>query len=357
MDLFLKENKSSRIACEVLITTGFLQIAGEVSSETDIDQRLIESGVRDLIALIGYTNENIGFDARRAKVDIRLHTQSPDIAQGVTGKGLYKKEGAGDQGMMFGFAIDETESLMPMPIDYSHKILRKLADIRHSKKVDFLLPDAKSQVTVQYENGKPESIPTIVVSSQHRPDTNYDQIKESIIELCIKKVVPTQYLNKTEYFINPTGKFIIGGPHGDCGLTGRKIIVDTYGGFARHGGGAFSGKDPSKVDRSAAYMMRYVAKNLVASRMASVCEIQIAYAIGIAKPVSISVNTFGTGKLADHEFENMISENFDLTPKGIRETLSLRDVEYLPTATYGHFGREGPSFTWENTDKVSVFQK
>ena len=340
-----------------MVTTNFLQIAGEVSSEAEVAPSLIESGVRDLIAQIGYTDNDIGFDANKADVDIRLHTQSPDIAQGVTGEGLYRDEGAGDQGMMFGFATDETESFMPTPIYYSHKILKRLADLRHSKMAEFLLPDAKSQVTVQYQQGKPKSIPTIVVSSQHIPGIDHDHIEEFIIESCIKEVIPVEYLSHTEYFINPTGKFIIGGPHGDCGLTGRKIIVDTYGGFSRHGGGCFSGKDPSKVDRSAAYMMRYVAKNLVASKMASTCEIQVAYAIGVSKPVSVSVNTFDTGKLSDEEFENIILTNFDLTPRGIRETLSLRNIEYLPTATYGHFGREGASFTWERTDKTSVFQK
>ena len=357
MDIFLRADRSSRTACEALISTDFLQIAGEVSSEANIDYQTIGSKARDLIASIGYTDKDIGFDARTAEVNIRLHNQSPDIAQGVTGEGLYKTEGAGDQGMMFGFAIDETESLMPMPIYYSHKILQKLSSLRHSEEVDFLLPDAKSQVTVEYENGMPRSIPVIIVSSQHRPHAKHDQIKEFIIESCIKKVIPAGYLKEVRYFINPTGKFVIGGPHGDCGLTGRKIIVDTYGGFARHGGGAFSGKDPSKVDRSAAYMMRYVAKNLVASQMARACEIQVAYAIGVADPVSISVNTFGTGKLPDTEFEKLIHENFDLTPKGIRKTLSLRDIEYLPTATYGHFGREGASFTWEKVDKAMVFQK
>jgi S-adenosylmethionine synthetase len=313
--------------------------------------------VRDVIKDIGYVHDDIGFDYRTANVHILLHEQSQDIAQGVTGEGLHKEEGAGDQGMMFGFAINETDALMPMPIYYSHKILEHLAFLRKSGKLSFLRPDAKSQVTVRYEKGKPVGIQTVVVSTQHTPDIEHSKLSEQVIEECVKKVLPAELLKATQYYINPTGRFVIGGPHGDCGLTGRKIIVDTYGGYGRHGGGAFSGKDPSKVDRSAAYMMRYVAKNVVASGIASQCEIQVAYAIGVAKPVSLVVNTFGTGKMGDDKIEKIILENFDLTPRGIRETLNLRNIKYRPTASYGHFGREGHnSFTWEKTDKVDVFR-
>ncbi len=357
LDLYLSGDSASRVACEALITTNYLQIAGEVSSQHDVSHDKIETQARELLSRIGYTHEDIGFDAKKAEVNIQLHTQSPDIAQGVTGCGLHKNEGAGDQGMMFGFAINESENFMPMPIDYSHKILKKLAELRHSGELSFLRPDAKSQVTVRYENRIPKSIPVIVVSSQHAPDVSHDQISEAIIESCIKKVIPEKWLYETKYYINPTGRFVIGGPFGDCGLTGRKIIVDTYGGFARHGGGAFSGKDPSKVDRSAAYMARYIAKNLVASGIASMCEIQLAYAIGIDEPVSILVNTFGTSDISDEILETIVKENFDLTPKGIREALSLRNISYLPSASYGHFGRSEASFTWENLNKTNVFQK
>ena len=357
LDLYLAADPSSRVACESLITTNFLQIAGEISSQCEVPHKTIEAKAREIITQIGYTHQDIGFDASNAEIDIRLHTQSPDIAQGVTGDGLYKNEGAGDQGMMFGFAINENKNFMPMPIDFSHKILKKLAELRHSGEISFLRPDAKSQVTVTYKDQKPELIPVIVVSSQHTPDISHEQITEAIIELCIKKVIPSIWLDKTKYYINPTGRFVIGGPFGDCGLTGRKIIVDTYGGFARHGGGAFSGKDPSKVDRSAAYMARYVAKNVVASKIASICEIQLAYAIGVAEPVSILVNTFGTGSISDERIEAIIRKNFDFTPKGIRQELALRDISYLPSAAYGHFGREGDSFTWEKTNKIDVFKK
>ena len=357
LDMYLSGDPASRVACESLVTTNFLQIAGEVSSQHDINHASIEKKAREVINEIGYNHDDIGFNAHTAEIDIRLHTQSPDIAQGVTGEGLHKDEGAGDQGMMFGFAVDESEGLMPMPIYYSHRILQRLSELRHSGELAFLRPDSKSQVTVQYEDLKAKSIPVIVVSSQHTPEVDHAAIKEAIIESCIKKVIPSQWLTDTKYHINPTGRFVIGGPFGDCGLTGRKIIVDTYGGFGRHGGGAFSGKDPSKVDRSAAYMMRYVAKNLVASGVASMCEIQVAYAIGVAKPVSVLVNTFGTGKIPDDQLEDIVKENFDLTPKGIRTTLNLRNISYLPTASYGHFGREGASFTWEKTDKDHIFKK
>ncbi|MDH5719044.1 MAG: methionine adenosyltransferase [Spirochaetia bacterium] len=355
LDAYLALDESSRVACESLITTGHLVVAGEISSKGEISKTEIEKLARNVVKNIGYTSEELGFDSENANVDVRAHTQSPDIAQGVIGEGLYKEEGAGDQGLMFGYANNETDALMPMPIYYSHRILQELAKVRHNKTVDFLGPDSKSQVTVKYVDDKPVSIETVVVSTQHSESATREQISEAVIEMAVKKVIPHEFLNNTKYLINPTGRFVVGGPHGDCGLTGRKIIVDTYGGYARHGGGAFSGKDPSKVDRSAAYMLRYVAKNIVASGIAEKCEIQAAYAIGVAKPVSVLVNTFGTGKFDDEKIEKLVLENFDLTPKGIRETLNLRKIKYLPTASYGHFGREGDSFTWENTDKKNVF--
>ena len=353
LDAFLAKDSASRVACETLVTTDQVVIAGEVSSQGKIDNSELDKIARSVINEIGYDRDGIGFNANTAKFDILLHTQSPDIAQGVTGEGMYKEEGAGDQGMMFGFAINETEALMPMPIYYSHKILESLAQIRKSKELYFLLPDAKSQVTVQYENGKPKEVTTVVVSTQHTEEATHEQITEGVIESCVKKVIPAEFLKNTKYFINPTGRFVIGGPHGDCGLTGRKIIVDTYGGFARHGGGAFSGKDPSKVDRSAAYMTRYIAKNIVAAGLADRCELQVAYAIGVAEPVSVSFDSFGTGKKSDSELAEIVRANFDLTPRGIRETLKLRENVYLPTARYGHFGREGASFPWERVDRAA----
>ncbi len=357
LDAFLKKDNSARVACETLVTTQHMSIAGEVSAHGSIDNAELEGIARKVVQDIGYDREDIGFDGKTAKVDILLHSQSADIAQGVVdGEGLHKEEGAGDQGMMFGFAINETPALMPAPIYYSHKILQKLAELRKSAALPFILPDSKSQVTVQYKGGKPVAVNTVVVSSQHTDDATHEKITESIIEECVKKVIPAELLTDTHYYINPTGRFVIGGPHGDCGLTGRKIIVDTYGGFARHGGGAFSGKDPSKVDRSAAYMTRYIAKNLVASGIAHMAELQVAYAIGVAKPVSVLVDTFGTGKISDEKIEEIVKEKFELTPRGIRNTLSLRENTYLPTAAYGHFGRDGDSFPWEKTDKADVFK-
>lgn len=359
LDAYLELDNTTRVACESLTTTDHVTVAGEISTSPrgHITKDQIEQIARGVMKDIGYVHDDIGFDYRTANVHILLHEQSQDIAQGVTGEGLHKEEGAGDQGMMFGFAIDETDALMPMPIYYSHKILEHLTGLRKSGKLAFLRPDAKSQVTVRYEKGKPAGIQTVVVSTQHTPEVEHSKLTEQVIEECVKKVLPAALLKGTHYYINPTGRFVVGGPHGDCGLTGRKIIVDTYGGYGRHGGGAFSGKDPSKVDRSAAYMMRYVAKNVVASGIASQCEIQVAYAIGVAKPVSLVVNTFGTGKVGDDKIEKIIMENFDLTPWGIRETLNLRNIKYRPTAAYGHFGREGQnSFTWEKTDKAHVFK-
>jgi S-adenosylmethionine synthetase len=359
LDAYLALDNTTRVACESLTTTDHVTVAGEISTSPkgSIGKDKIEQIARDVMKDIGYVHDDIGFDAKTAQVHILLHEQSKDIAQGVTGDGLHKEEGAGDQGMMFGFAIDETDALMPMPIYYSHKILEELTRLRKSGAMPFLRPDAKSQVTVKYEKGKPVGIQTVVVSTQHTPEVEHGKLAEQVIEMCLKKVLPTELLKNTKYYINPTGRFVVGGPHGDCGLTGRKIIVDTYGGYGRHGGGAFSGKDPSKVDRSAAYMMRYVAKNVVASGVASQCEIQVAYAIGVAKPVSLLVNTFGTGKMPDEKIEELIMANFDLTPRGIREALNLRNIKYRPTAAYGHFGRTGQdSFTWENTDKAGVFK-
>jgi len=356
LDAYLAIDKTARVACESLITTNHMTIAGEVSATKEISKADIEKMARAVVKKIGYNSEEVGFNADTAEVNILLHAQSPDIAMGVTGEGLHKEEGAGDQGLMFGFAINETEELMPMPIYFSHMILKDLAAKRHNNSLKFLRPDAKSQVTVKYEKGLPVSIDTVVVSTQHSADISHKDLSESVIEEVIKKVLPAQFLKNTRYLINPTGQFIIGGPHGDCGLTGRKIIVDTYGGYARHGGGAFSGKDPSKVDRSAAYMMRYIAKNIVASGVASVCELQVAYAIGVAQPVSVLINTFGTGKVPDEKLEQIVSEKLDLSPRGIREQLGLRDVTYLPSASYGHFGRSEASFTWERTDIKDIFK-
>ncbi|MBS0619008.1 MAG: methionine adenosyltransferase [Spirochaetes bacterium] len=359
LDAYLALDNTTRVACESLTTTDHVTVAGEISTSPkgSLGKDKIEQIARDVMKDIGYVHDDIGFDYRSAHVHVLLHEQSQDIAQGVIGEGLHKEEGAGDQGMMFGFAINETAALMPMPIYYSHKILEELTALRKSGALPFLRPDAKSQVTVKYVKGRPAGIQTVVVSTQHTPDVEHKKLSEQVIEACVKKVLPAELLKDTNYYINPTGRFVVGGPHGDCGLTGRKIIVDTYGGYGRHGGGAFSGKDPSKVDRSAAYMMRYVAKNVVASGIADQCEIQVAYAIGVAKPVSLVVNTFGTGKIGDDKIEQLIQAQFDLTPRGIRETLNLRNIKYRPTAAYGHFGREGHnSFTWEKTDKAGVFK-
>lgn len=356
LDAYLSRDPAARVAAETLVTTNHVTLAGEVSAESPIENDELESIIRKTTADIGYTHEDIGFDSKNANVQILLHAQSSDIAQGVTGEGMYKEEGAGDQGMMFGYAVNETEEKMPMAIYYAHQILKSLSEKRKSGEMAFLRPDAKAQVSIRYEDGKPQEVETIVVSTQHTPDVDHDKIKEAVIDGVVPKIFPEELIKNVRYYINPTGRFVIGGPHGDAGLTGRKIIVDTYGGYARHGGGAFSGKDPSKVDRSAAYMMRYVAKNIVASGIAEQCEIQVAYAIGVADPVSIVVNTFGTGKVSDRELEDIVRKEFDLTPRGIRETLGLRTIRYLPTASYGHFGRRGDSFPWENTDKASVFK-
>jgi len=356
LDAFLAGDRKSRVACETLVTTDFICVAGEVTSHAKID---VEKIARGVVRDIGYTHKDIGFDADTAEVMVRLHAQSPDISQGVTeGEGLFKEQGAGDQGMMFGFAINETSSLMPLPIDLSHKLVKKLADLRHSGKLSDILPDAKSQVTVEYKDGKPSRVDTVVISTQHRESLDHKTLTEMMIESVIKSVIEPSMLQNTRFLINPTGKFVVGGPHGDCGLTGRKIIVDTYGGYGRHGGGAFSGKDPSKVDRSAAYMARYVAKNVVAAGLATKCEVQISYAIGYHEPISVMVDTFGTGTIDDSEIVKRVRANFDLRPAGIIKTLKLLEEgrTYRQTAAYGHFGRDGETFTWEKTDRAAALR-
>jgi S-adenosylmethionine synthetase len=355
LDAMLEQDPKSRVACETLITTGLVVVAGEITTKANIDFQKV---VREAIARTGYTDATIGFDSKTCAVMVTLDKQSPDIAQGVTeGEGMFKEQGAGDQGMMFGFACDETEDLMPMPIHYSHRLMEKLAELRQNKTLPWLRPDSKSQVTVEYVDGKPKRIDTVVLSTQHGEDVEHATIEKEIIEKCVKAVIPANLLDaKTHYFINPTGRFVIGGPMGDCGLTGRKIIVDTYGGMGRHGGGAFSGKDPSKVDRSAAYAARYVAKNIVAAGLATRCEVQVAYAIGYPKPVSVYVETFGTGKLSPESLELLVQEHFDLTPGGIVRMLDLLKPRYRATAVHGHFGRKGDSFTWEKTDKADALR-
>ncbi|MFW5771523.1 MAG: methionine adenosyltransferase, partial [Spirochaetota bacterium] len=326
-------------------------ISGEITSSQGVDYERI---ARDVIAGIGYTSNDIGFDAEGCEMEVYVHAQSADISQGVTeGAGLHKDQGAGDQGMMFGYAVDETEELMPMPILYAHKLVKRLAEARKDGSIPFVRPDSKSQVTVQYEKGKPKRIDGIVISTQHSDDVTLEQIREAVTEIVIKDVIPSaMWDNKTKIFVNPTGRFVIGGPNGDTGLTGRKIIVDTYGGMGRHGGGAFSGKDPSKVDRSAAYMGRYIAKNIVAAKLAHRCEVQVAYAIGVAEPVSVMVETFGTGVISDDDIASKVRDVFDLRPKALIGDLDLLRPIYRKTAAYGHFGRNEPEFTWEKISMV-----
>ena len=348
LDAMLAQDPKSRVACETMCLTGLVLVGGEITSKAQVD---IQELVRGVVERIGYDDSAMGFDHRSCAVLNALNKQSPDINQGVDRSD--GEIGAGDQGMMFGFAVDETEELMPMPISYAHKLMRALTDARKGGKLPFLRPDGKGQVTVRYEGGKPKEITTVVISSQLAPDASNDRIREGIIEEVVKKVIPAELLAKdVVYHINPTGRFVVGGPHGDAGLTGRKIIVDTYGGMGRHGGGAFSGKDPSKVDRSAAYMARYIAKNVVASGAATRCEVQLAYAIGIAEPVSIHVDTFGTGKVSEDKISDAIREHFRLTPKGIIESLDLLRPIFSPTAAYGHFGN--PAYSWERTDKAAA---
>ncbi|WP_313950332.1 methionine adenosyltransferase [Accumulibacter sp.] len=355
LDAILAEDPAARVACETLVSTGLVVISGEITTKAHINYREI---AQETVRRIGYDNSEIGFDYKSCAILTAINRQSPDIAQGVDeGHGIDLDQGAGDQGLMFGYACNETPSLMPLPIHYAHRIMQRQGEVRRDGRLPWLRPDAKSQLTVRYVDGKPVSIDTIVVSTQHDPDVSHAQISEAVIEEIIKPVVPQEILSSnTRYLVNPTGRFVVGGPHGDCGLTGRKIIVDTYGGAARHGGGAFSGKDPSKVDRSAAYAARYVAKNIVAAGLADRCEVQVAYAIGVARPVSLMVNTFGTGKVDDEVIVELIDKHFDLRPKGIIQSLNLLRPIYRKTAAYGHFGRDEPEFTWEATDKAAALR-
>ncbi len=352
LDAILTQDPKSRVACETMVTTGMAIIAGEITTNAVVDYPKV---VRETIKEIGYNDSAMGFDWETCAVLTSIDRQSPDISQGVTeGEGLFKDQGAGDQGLMFGYACTETKELMPMTILLSHQLVKKLADVRKSGLLNFLRPDSKSQVSIQYIDGKPAYVDTVVISSQHTPEVTHKEIEERIIEEVVKKVIPANMITeKTRYLINPTGRFVIGGPMGDCGLTGRKIIVDSYGGHGAHGGGAFSGKDPSKVDRSAAYMGRYVAKNLVAAGLCDKCEVQVAYAIGVAEPVSVLVDTAGTGKIPSKRIAEIAREVFDLRPRAIIEQLDLLRPIYKLTAAYGHFGRELPEFTWEKTDKVA----
>jgi S-adenosylmethionine synthetase len=356
LDAIMEQDKACRVACETLVTTGLAFIAGEITTECYVDMPEI---VRNTIREIGYSSSQMGFDWRTCSVLTSIDHQSPDIAQGVNvGQGLFKDQGAGDQGLMFGYATDETPELMPMPIMYAHKLTQRLAKVRKNGALDFLRPDGKSQVTIEYENGTPLRVDTVVVSTQHKPDVIHEDLREAVIEEVVKKVIPVEMIDgDTRYFINPTGRFVVGGPMGDCGLTGRKIIVDTYGGQGSHGGGCFSGKDPSKVDRSASYMGRYVAKNLVAAGLAKKCEVQIAYAIGVAQPVSIMVDFMGTGKINETRARQIVDEVFDLRPAAIIEDLNLLRPIYGKTSAYGHFGRNDPDFTWETTDKADIIRE
>ena len=349
LDALLVQDPNARVACETMVKTGMVILAGEVTSSANID---FEQVCRDTIIDVGYDSSDIGFDGASCAVINALGKQSPDIAMGVDETADHE-QGAGDQGLMFGYASNETDVLMPAPVTYSHLLVKRQADVRKDGTLPFLRPDAKSQLTFRYEDGAPVAIDAVVLSTQHDPDISLADLQEAVMEEIIKPVLPANWLSaQTKYFINPTGNFVIGGPVGDCGLTGRKIIVDTYGGMARHGGGAFSGKDPSKVDRSAAYAGRYVAKNIVAAGLADRCEIQVSYAIGVAEPTSISINTFGTGKLSDDAIEALVREHFDLRPKGLISMLDLKKPIYLPTASYGHFGRTEDSFSWEKTDRA-----
>ena len=352
LDAMLDQDTASRVACETLVTTGMVVVAGEVTTKAWVDMQKV---VRDTVQEIGYTDSNMGFDFNTCAVLISLDKQSPNIAQGVNeGEGAHTEQGAGDQGLMFGYACDETPELMPLPIQLAHRLTERLSHVRKDGTMDYLRPDGKSQVTVRYVDGMPKSVDAVVISTQHAEEVSQSQLHEDIKKNVISPVIPEKYLNdSTQYHINPTGIFVIGGPQGDCGLTGRKIIVDTYGGMGRHGGGAFSGKDPSKVDRSAAYAARHVAKNVVAAGLASRCEVQLAYAIGVAEPVSVSVETFGTNKIDESKIIELIRNNFELKPAGLIRALNLLRPIYQKTAAYGHFGREIPEFTWEATDKAN----
>lgn len=355
LDAILSQDPHARVACETLVTTNLCVLAGEITTRAVIDYGSI---ARDTIRRIGYDDPALGFDADNCAVMSAIHKQSPDIAQGVNeGEGLFLDQGAGDQGLMFGYACDETPQLMPLPIYLAHRLVERQAELRKDGRLPWLRPDAKSQVSVRYVDGRPAHVDTVVLSTQHHPGISHRQLTEAVIEEIIKPVIPKEMIkDDIKYLVNPTGRFVIGGPHGDTGLTGRKIIVDTYGGAAPHGGGAFSGKDPSKVDRSAAYAARYVAKNIVAAGLASRCLIQVAYAIGVAEPVALMVQTFGTGKIAECRIEELVRQHFDLRPKGIIQSLNLLRPIYTKTAAYGHFGRDEPEFTWEALDKAELLR-
>ncbi len=355
LDAILAQDPKARVAAETLVSTGLTVLAGEITTSAHVNYAKV---ARDTIRRIGYNDPELRFDADGCSVHVCYGTQSPDIAQGVDeGKGLFLDQGAGDQGLMFGYACDETPELMPFPIYYAHRLVERQSQLRRDGRLAWLRPDAKSQLTVRYVDGKPHSIDTVVLSTQHHPSKTHKEIEEAVIEEIIKPVIPKHMLTeKTKYYVNPTGSFVIGGPHGDSGLTGRKIIVDTYGGAAPHGGGAFSGKDPSKVDRSAAYAARYVAKNVVAAGLAKSCEVQVSYAIGVARPMNITVYTEGTGVISDEKIAALVAEHFDLRPKGIVQMLDLLRPIYEKTAAYGHFGRNEPEFTWEATDRVQVLR-
>ncbi len=356
LDAIIEQDKAARVACETLVTTGMAVIAGEITTSAWVDMPEV---ARQTIREIGYNSSEMGFDWQSCAILSSIDKQSPDIAQGVDeGSGLDLDQGAGDQGLMFGYACNETEVLMPMPITYAHRLTKKQSEVRKAGILPWLRPDAKSQVTIEYEGGTAKRIDAVVLSTQHDETVQYDQLKEAVMEEIIKPTLPAEMIdNQTKFFINPTGRFVIGGPVGDCGLTGRKIIVDTYGGKGSHGGGAFSGKDPSKVDRSSSYMGRYVAKNLVAAGIASEIEVQVAYAIGISRPVSININSFGTGKISDEEITRLVENHFDLRPKAIVQQLDLLRPIYRDTAAYGHFGRELDSFTWEKTDRAEELRE
>ncbi len=353
LDAILAQDKYSRVAAETLCNTGLIVLAGEITSNAIVDYQTV---ARETVRRIGYDNTDYGIDYKGCAVLVAYDKQSPDIAQGVDeGRGLNLDQGAGDQGLMFGYACDETPELMPLPIYLAHRLVERQAQLRKQGKLDWLRPDAKSQVTVRYVDGRPKEIDTVVLSTQHHPDIEHAALSEAVIEEIIKPVLPAEFVgSKVNFLVNPTGRFVVGGPQGDCGLTGRKIIVDTYGGAAPHGGGAFSGKDPSKVDRSAAYAARYVAKNIVAAGLASKCMVQVSYAIGVAQPTSVMATTYGTGKISDEKIEQLIAKHFDLRPKGIIQMLDLLRPIYEKTAAYGHFGRSEPEFTWEKTDKAEA---
>ena len=361
LDALLEQDPESRVACETLVKTGMIVVAGEVTTKAQTSYHFVMDVARQIVRDIGFTDSSLGFDADTCSVLTALSQQSEDIDQGVSeGKGLHKEQGAGDQGMMFGFACDETKDYMPFPIYTAHRLVQEMAEIRKRGELPFLRPDSKSQVTVEYQDGKPVRADTVLISTQHDPDAAYDTIKEAIVEEVVKRVIPPEFLDqKTTFLVNPTGRFVNGGPYADCGLTGRKIIVDTYGGYGRHGGGAFSGKDPSKVDRSAAYMARYIAKNLVAAGLATRCEVQLAYAIGVAEPVGVYVDTFGTGVLPEERISAIARQEFDLRPAAIIKTLDLKRPIYRETAAYGHFGRpaENGFFPWERIDRVEPLKR